>query len=75
MKNIPLETDLEWEIFFQIVTNRFVPEKNELRLSANQFASRIENKRHLCAMLDRIVNGTRLLAKDVTEQKKVQSDS
>lgn len=75
MKHIPLETDLEREIFMQIVANRFVPEKNELRLSANQFASRIENKRHLCAMLDRIVNGARLLAKDVYEQKRAQSDS
>jgi len=75
IKHIPLETELEHETFLKIVGNRFVPDRRELRLSANQFASRIENKRHLCAMLDRIVNGTRLLAKDVFEQKQSQQDS
>lgn len=75
IKHIPLESELEHEIFLKIVGNRFVTEKSELRLSANQFASRIENKRHLCAMLDRIVNGTRLLAKDVFEQNQSKQDS
>jgi len=75
MRHIPLETDLEREIFLKIVDNRFLPERNELRLSANQFASRIENKRHLCSMLDRIVNGAKTLAKDTQGQSESQLDS
>ena len=62
--HIPLESDLEREIFHQIVGRRFVQEKHELRLTSDQFASRIENKRHLVSMLDRIVHSTKRLAKE-----------
>lgn len=64
MKHLPLETDVEKEIFYQIVGSRFNHELQELKLTSNQFASRIENKRHLCWMLDRIVMGAKRLAQD-----------
>ncbi len=40
-------------------------EKNKLKLTCNLFASRIENKRHLCSMLDRIVLGAKRLAAEI----------
>lgn len=64
MRHLPLESDAEKEIFYQIVGTRFNHELQELKLTSNQFASRIENKRHLCWMLDRIVMGAKNLARD-----------
>jgi hypothetical protein len=64
-RHIPLETELEKKIFFQIVESRYIPEKKELRLTSEKFASRIENKRYLCSMLDRIVLGAKQLAQDI----------
>ncbi len=62
IKLLPLENDTEREIFRQIVGRRFNEERNQLKLTSNQFASRIENKRHLCWMLDRIIIGAKRLA-------------
>ena len=64
LKHLPIETDLEKEIFHQIVQTRFDHELGELKLTCNKFASRIENKRHLCWMLDRIVIGAKRLAEE-----------
>jgi hypothetical protein len=64
LKHLPLETDLEKEIFHQIVGTRFDDTLSELKLTSNQFASRIENKRHLCWMLDRIIIGAKRLAEE-----------
>jgi hypothetical protein len=69
LNDIPLETDLEKEIFHQIVGQRYREDFGELRLSSKQFASRIENKRHLTSMLDRIVIGAKRLAKDISEKE------
>eukprot|EP00559_Dactyliosolen_fragilissimus_P008908 CAMPEP_0184861220 /NCGR_PEP_ID=MMETSP0580-20130426/5966_1 /TAXON_ID=1118495 /ORGANISM="Dactyliosolen fragilissimus" /LENGTH=250 /DNA_ID=CAMNT_0027358641 /DNA_START=20 /DNA_END=772 /DNA_ORIENTATION=- len=68
-----LQTQLEQTIFHQIVGARYLKDRQELRLSSNQFASRIENKRHLCSMLDRIVLGAKRLAAEV--QKGNDDDS
>ena len=62
MKYLPLATNVETEIFHQIVGTRFNEERGELKLTCDQFASRIENKRHLCSMLDRIIIGAKRLA-------------
>ena len=51
-----------------IVGTRFVSGRKELRLSSNQFTSRIENKRHLCEMLDRIILGAKRLANDTQDE-------
>ena len=67
MHVLPLETELEHTIFRQIVGRRYIPERNELRLTSDQFASRIENKRHLVSMLDRIIINTKRLAKESAE--------
>ena len=65
LNDLPLKTELEKKIFHQIVGTRYVEKFKELRLSSKQFASRIENKRHLTSMLDRIVIGAKQLAKDI----------
>lgn len=65
MKDLTIETDLEKEIFLQIVGSRFSTKNNTLNLTSNQFASRIENKRHLCWMLDRIIIGAKRLAAEM----------
>ena len=69
LRDIPLESDLEKEIFHQIVGQRYREDFGELRISSKQFASRIENKRHLTSMLDRIVFGAKRLAKDIEENE------
>uniref|UniRef100_A0A7S4N5K5 Small ribosomal subunit protein mS35 mitochondrial conserved domain-containing protein n=1 Tax=Odontella aurita TaxID=265563 RepID=A0A7S4N5K5_9STRA len=68
VRDIPLESDLEREIFHQVVGQRFVQKTKELKLSSGVFASRIENKRHLVSMLERIVAHTKRLAKEVAEE-------
>jgi hypothetical protein len=60
---LPLD-DFEKRIMMEIVGSRYRPETNELRLSSEQFGSRIENKRHLTSMLDRLVFAARKLAKE-----------
>ena len=61
---IPFENEQEKEILLQIVGSRYNPERDELKLSSEKFASRIENKRHLVGMLERIVASSRRLAKE-----------
>ena len=64
---LPLN-DLEKRILMEIVGNRYKPETNELRLTSEQFGSRIENKRHLTSILDRMVFAARNLAAEATKQ-------
>ena len=65
LRDIPLETELEQKIFFQIVGSRYIADKKELRLTSEKFASRIENKRYLCSVLDRIVLSSKALAQQI----------
>ena len=65
LRDIPLKTELEKTIFFQIVGSRYIVDKKELRLTSEKFASRIENKRYLCSVLDRIVLGAQRLAQEI----------
>lgn len=65
---LPLD-DLERELLRDIVGDRYNVERNELRLTSDQFGSRIENKRHLVSMLDRIVQGCQRLSKEIREQE------
>ncbi len=67
LDNLPLKSDLEKKIFRQIVGARFNEDHNKLKMVSNQFASRIENKRHLCWMLDRIVLNSQRLAEEEEE--------
>uniref|UniRef100_A0A7R9ZEZ3 Small ribosomal subunit protein mS35 mitochondrial conserved domain-containing protein n=1 Tax=Pseudictyota dubia TaxID=2749911 RepID=A0A7R9ZEZ3_9STRA len=69
LRDIPLESDLEHEIFHQIVGPRFMQKRQQLKLTSGVFASRIENKRHLVSMLERIVAHTKRLAKEVAENE------
>jgi hypothetical protein len=72
MDDIPLN-DIERDIVKQIVGNRVNEDRGELRLASDQFGSRIENKRHVTSMLDRIVLGAKRLAKEL-EQESSQQD-
>eukprot|EP00984_Skeletonema_dohrnii_P020694 scaffold10157_cov142-Skeletonema_dohrnii-CCMP3373.AAC.4 len=54
--------EAEKEILLQIVGSRYNPEKNELKLSSEKFGSRIENKRYLVGMIEKIVTNSRELA-------------
>ena len=61
---IPFENEVEKEIFLDIVGVRYNPKKGDLQLSSEKFASRIENKRYLVDMIERIVLNARKLAKE-----------
>ena len=69
LKHMPIRTDTEKAMLKQIVGNRYDTEKERMQLSCNLFGSRIENKRHLETMLNRIVLGAKELAKQVQEQE------
>ena len=73
MEDIPLQNELERTVFRQIVGRRYLPHKDELRLTSEQFASRIENKRHLVSMLDRIVINTKILAEEAAAEAEAPS--
>lgn len=70
--HLPL-SDVEMTILREIVGDRLNDERSELRLTSNQFGSRIENKRHLVSMLDRIILSCQRLGselqKDINAQK------
>ncbi|KAL7547768.1 hypothetical protein ACHAWF_011050 [Thalassiosira exigua] len=61
---IPFESEQEKDVFLEIVGSRYNPEKGYLQLSSEKFASRIENKRYLVDMIERIVSSARTLAKE-----------
>lgn len=56
--------EAEKEILLQIVGPRYNPEKNVLKLSSEKFGSRIENKRYLVGMIEKIVSRSRELASE-----------
>lgn len=71
---IPFENEAEKEIFLDIVGVRYNPKKGDLQLSSEKFASRIENKRYLVDMIERIVLNARKLAKEfATDAEKKKS--
>lgn len=73
MEDIPLN-DVEKDIVKQIVGDRVNEERGELRLASDQFGSRIENKRHLVSMLDRIVLSAKRLAKELEDERQQESE-
>jgi len=64
LSDIPFENDHEKDIFMEIVGPRYNPKKGDLQLSSEKFASRIENKRYLVDMIEKIVANSRQLAKE-----------
>lgn len=75
LDELPLSTQLEHDILEEIVgVQRYNRERNELRLQSVQFGSRIENKRHLVSMLDRLVLSCQTLAKQVMEEEAGQEE-
>lgn len=70
---LPL-TATEQELLKEIVGSRWNDERQELRLTSDQFGSRIENKRHLVSMLDRIILSCQRLAKELEELPLVESN-
>lgn len=69
MKHIaPLLSESEIIVFQEIVGTRYNPVGDILQLSSCQFGSRIENKRHVVSMLERIIETTKTLAQRVEEE-------
>jgi hypothetical protein len=70
LADLPLSTDLERSILQEIIgRGRWHAASGTFRLSSVAFGSRIENKRHLVSMLDRLVLATRRLARQVQEEE------
>jgi len=75
----PFATDtdtgrLELDILRHIVGPRLNDEHAELRLTSSVFGSRIENKRHLVSMLDRIILSSQRLASEIQNQQNAEED-
>lgn len=69
---IPFKNEEEKDIFLEVVGARYNPKKGDLQLSSEKFASRIENKRHLVDMIERLVSNAQRLAKEfAAENEKV----
>jgi hypothetical protein len=63
-RHIPLN-DMERMVMKEIVGTRLNNETGVLQLSSSQFGSRIENKRHVVLMLERIAESAKTLASKV----------
>ena len=66
--DLPLNAQ-EKEILREIVGKRLNDERKELRMSSNVFGSRIENKRHVVSMLDRILVSCQRMGKTLEQQE------
>merc|ERR1712232_676585 len=64
LSSLPFESEQEWDVFYKVVGPRVDKEKGILALVSNQFASRIENKRHTVSMLERIVKSVKTLCEE-----------
>ena len=51
-------------MFRRIVGKRYDAKKKELKLVSDQFASRIENKKHVVSILNRIILESKRLAEE-----------
>jgi hypothetical protein len=67
--------EAEKEILLQIVGPRYNPEKNVLKLSSEKFGSRIENKRYLVGMIEKIVSSSRELASEFAAEDEKTTDN
>lgn len=57
--------EVEMAILKEIVGDRLNEQKGVLQMSSKQFGSRIENKRHVVSMLDRVVSSAKELAQQL----------
>ena len=73
VKNIPFGSEREREVFLEMVGPRYRPKTDEVQLSSEKFASRIENKRYLVDMIERLVESSRELAREFDEEEKSQA--
>ena len=68
--------EAEKKILLEIVGPRYNQEKNDLKLSSEKFGSRIENKRYLVGMIEKIVSSARELAEEFgAENEKTKASS
>ena len=71
--DLPLHAELERDIFKEIVGRRWQEDRGQVRMASVAFGSRIENKRHLVSMLDRLVLSAQRLATEVRQKAAEQS--
>jgi hypothetical protein len=64
---LPLN-NMEMMVLKEIVGTRLNTDKGVLQLSSVQFGSRIENKRHLVSMLDRLVDSAKTMAERLQDE-------
>ena len=69
-----LLTDTEHVAFKEIVGTRLNDDTGILQLSSAQFGSRIENKRHVVSMLDRIVASSKDLAAKAQAELEIEEE-
>ena len=73
VKDIPFGSEREREVFLEMVGPRYRPKTDEVQLSSEKFASRVENKRYLVDMIERLVESSRGLAREFDEEEKLQA--
>ena len=64
LADIPFENEAEKEVLLEMVGNRYDEKRQRILLNCDKFSSRIENKRYLVALLDRLVMTSRKLVKE-----------
>ena len=56
------ESDLEKDIFLEMVGKRYNTGKKEVRLTTDRFSNRVENKKYLTLLLERLIAESKRLA-------------
>ena len=64
LDDIPLKNETEREMLLQLVGNRYHKRTNRLMLTSDKFPNRIENKRYLVDLFDRLVIAAKRLASE-----------
>jgi small subunit ribosomal protein S35 len=56
------QSDLEKDIFIEMVGKRYNTGKKAVRLTSNRFSNRVENKKYLTLLLERLIAESKKLA-------------
>jgi len=75
LSSIPFDNAGEREVFLQMVGPRYKAKSGDLQLSCEKFASRIENKRHLVNVIERLVEDSKRLSKEFAEEDEKMNSS
>lgn len=62
-------SDLEKEVFIEMVGPRYNTGKKEVRLTSDRFSNRVENKKYLTNLLEKLIAESKALATTATSYK------